>query len=96
MKPISPEEITKKPILPLLDQAIVYINNAIKSENWHRQIVEVDGYHAIIMPIAENFRPIRGDVVKLFTDAGWDCKWQDAYDARGPHNCFYVHKKHFK
>lgn len=101
MNPISIEEanaVSRLEEYPgLVEKAVKYINDHIAARKWHHQICEVEGYHAIIIsPYRAYTKEVIEKVVKRFRAAGWDCMWRGAYDARGPHECFYVNKKHFK
>lgn len=97
MKPIKPNEVNfEHPVKgPLFERAVLYINEAISTKRWHHQIIEVKDYNAIILSPYEYYNSVMDMVVEDFKKAGWDCYWKNAYDARGPHHCFYVHKKHF-
>jgi len=46
--------------------------------------------------VANEYIKVMDMVVEIFTDAGWDCKWAQHSDSRGPHDCFYVHNKHWR
>lgn len=94
--PIKPSD----PLLSVegfeLNELIDFINRALLVRDWHRQISEVEGYHAILLSPYGRFESKAERVAELFREAGWDCKYSAAYDARGPHSCFYFNKKHFK
>jgi hypothetical protein len=94
-KPISPkdEAIIDKDYE--LNVAIDYINTKIKNKEWHDQIFPVEGYEAIILSPYGKYINVMDRVVEKFKAEGWDCKWSSAYDARGPHYCFYVSAGHF-
>jgi hypothetical protein len=94
-KPISlnNEAITNKDYD--LNLAIDYINNKIKNKEWHNQIVPVKNYIAIILSPFGKYINVMDRVVEKFKSEGWDCKWGSAYDARGPHYCFYINACHF-
>lgn len=80
------------------DKMINKINQDITTRSWHNQhfpLTDSGGeWNAIIIDIDVN-KILMIEVVKIFQSVGWDCKFQDAYDGRGPHMCFYVNKKHF-
>jgi len=91
--PIKPVEINSN---PRLNTPIEYFNEKLLKQDWHEEIfVKNENYHAIIITPAYAFEGIMDDVIKEFKQAGWDCFYGSAYDARGPHRCFYVNKNHF-
>ena len=53
-------------------------------------------YNAINQDPYDRYTLVMDLVVEDFKAAGWDCFFQYVGDARGPHHCFYVHKKHFE
>lgn len=99
MKPISIDEINKPIRGPLYDEALRFINEAISCKNWHKMYLQKqeiqDNYNAILQKPYGKYNSVMPLVVEDFKAAGWDCFFESAYDARGPHHCFYVHKKHF-
>ena len=102
IEPIKPEEITPGTTFkgPLYREAVSFINEAISTRNWHAMWIDkeniLNNYNAIIESPCGAYRSVMPMVVESFKEAGWDCMYQSAYDARGPHACFYVHKKHFE
>lgn len=96
--PITPSDCNDEVKLKYqTEEAVEYFNARLLRQEWHRQVNAIDGYHAIaIAPCWRWEKEILDNVVKVFNEAGWDCKWSNAYDARGPHQCFYVSEKHFQ
>ena len=94
-QPINPYSNDSPESDYILDEAIQFINHSISRRLWHDQIVKVKDYRAIHIKDF-SLLPVMDKVVKLFIKKGWDCKWSSAYDARGPHYCFYINKKHFQ
>jgi hypothetical protein len=98
IRPITPSDIQSTG--SLYEQAVKLINEALTNKRWHDMYTEHqrirDNYYAIILYPAGELNPVMDLVVEDYKDAGWDCFWQRAYDARGPHHCFYVSKKHFQ
>lgn len=94
-KPISPQDMEQEPEFEL-NQAIGYLNSKIILRDWHEQSPVVEGYHAIIFAPYGAYSNVRDMLVEKFRAEGWDCKWGHAGDARGPHDCFYVSKRHFE
>ena len=102
-EPITPKEINDpiKPTIkgPLYDEAVRFVNEAIANRNFHRMITQkeevIANYNAILQSPYEKYNSVMPLVVENFKVAGWDCFFDSAYDARGPHHCFYVNKKHF-
>ena len=92
--PISPKGIERDSEYDL-NRAIKFINSKLIIRDWHYQIHKVKGYNAIVLPYGEWIK-VMNTVVERFKAEGWDCKWGDAHDARGPHYCFYVSEAHFK
>lgn len=81
-----------------LDNMIQKLNQDISQRKWHYQHFplkdEGGEWNAVIIHIGIK-KDLMDKVVEIFKSVGWDCKFQDAYDGRGPHQCFYVNKKHF-
>lgn len=86
---------------PEIEKLVSLINEAISFKRWH------NGYYPE-KDIRNNYNPIllspydlacnesiRKEIVRVFSEKGWDCMTQECYDARGPHYCFFVSKKHF-
>lgn len=95
IKPIDPSTIDKTLNLALTEDAIEYFNKKISFRDWHKQHVK-SNYHAVIIsPFGRWDKDVMDAVVEAFKKLGWNCRWSDAYDGRGPHQCFYVHKSHF-
>lgn len=95
-KPISPNNTKIIFSEYELDEAIQFINHRISQKKWHDEFFVKDkSYHAIILTPAGKFCDVMDKVVEIFKQDGWDCNWGQAYDARGPHHCFYVNKNHF-
>jgi hypothetical protein len=92
-EPISPEQAiaVNYSMNPIID----YINEQLLLRNWHTQHIKRSDYLAIIFPYGRFSDSMKDRAVKLFVKVGWDCYWDDAYDGRGPHECFYVHRRHF-
>ena len=80
-----------------LDPIIEYMNNAILERDFHLESVPYDqDYCAFIYYPYRRFpKNVLDRAIEKFREYGWDCFWKDIYDVRGPHTCFYVHKKHF-
>lgn len=76
------------------NEAVNLINECIQYNKWHLQYFPKEGYRAVLLHL--DMPEVMDIVVDDFREAGWDCKWSSAYDARGPHNCFYVSEKHFE
>ncbi len=93
-KPISLKDTEREPEYDL-NKAIEYINSKLILRDWHYQIIKVKGYNAIILSPYGEYIKVMDRVVEKFKSEGWDCKWSSAYDARGPHYCFYVSESHF-
>lgn len=98
-KPITPQEINRKTKGVLYDEAVSFINEAITNGIWHTMLCESEeireNYFAILESPYLKYYKVMPLVVEAFKAEGWDCFFQGAYDARGPHNCFYINKKHF-
>lgn len=102
-EPISPDQKDSSDSIvdsPLYDEAVRFINGNITLRNWHQMITQRDelrnNYHAILQSPVNYYNSVMPLVVDAFKAKGWDCLFESAYDARGPHHCFYVHKKHFE
>lgn len=103
MKPISPKYIKAQaePIPgPLFDEAIRFVNEAVSGRRWSELWTESEeireNYYGILQTPYDKYTTVMPLVVEAFKAEGWDCFFSRAYDARGPHHCFYVHKKHFE
>lgn len=94
--PINPEDPRIKSKYTELELAIKYINSKIIEQEFHEQINPVPHFYAIILKPFDIYTPVLDEVVKEFKKIGWLCYWDRVYDIRGPHDCFYVHKNHFK
>lgn len=98
-EPISPNDIEKHISAYLIDEAVQYLNQKISCREWHNQFTGdkdlLDNYYAVILSPVNHFNAVMDEVVSLYTNKGWQCRWGGAYDARGPHHCFYISKKHF-
>jgi hypothetical protein len=95
IKAIKPNSINLNDDLDL-NKAIEYINKKLLTRDFHNQIHPIENYHAIILSPYGEYINVMNRVVEKFVEAGWDAYWNRAYDARGPHYCFYVNEKHFK
>ena len=94
--PIRPSDLTLTDNEVMVNLAVDYINDKLIKRQWHEQISKVNGYRAISLSPYGVYIEVMDLVVEMFQDSGWDCKWAEAYDARGYHNCFYVSEKHFE
>lgn len=92
IKPISPKHDAIIDKDYELNLAIDYINTKIINREWHLQFFPVEGYEAIVLSPYGKYINVIDRVVEKFKAEGWDCKWASAYDARGPHYCFYLSK----
>lgn len=98
-KPINPSELTNEVLKErLIDEVTRQINYNILNSNWHNQFSgpKSENYTAVILAPFGRFTKVMDEVVVRFQKEGWNCCWSEAYDARGPHQCFYVNKTHFK
>lgn len=97
---ISPKEKDSRPNGQLVDECISYLNDCIKSRQWHDNFCDpkvlIENYYAIIIRPSGRFNDtILDEAVKAFNKKGWDSTHGECYDGRGPHHCFYVSKKSF-
>ena len=76
----------------LIDEAVQFLNQQISTKNWHNTFKPESDYLAILLTPYNHFTIVMDKVVEMFKAEGWDCKWGNAYDGRGPHQCFYVAK----
>lgn len=82
---------------PMISECVSYITHAIISRSFHDQHFPVDGYEAIVVkPFEKFFKTQMDGAINEFKNLGWDCYHAEAYDARGPHHCFYFAKKEFE
>jgi len=79
-----------------INDALNFINEKINKSLWHQQILEVQNYHAILLTPYGAYLDVMNEVVEIYKSENYDCFFKSAYDARGPHYCFYINKKHFK
>lgn len=103
IKPITPDQKDIKDAIiesPIYDEAVRFINGNIVLRNWHKMWTQREelreNYYAIIQTPVDKYTAVMPMVVDAFKQNGWDCLFESAYDARGPHHCFYVAKKHFE
>lgn len=94
-EPIKPTEPTLTIKEGEIEDAINYINYMLSSKQFHFQHFRRDNHRAIILSPYGAYVNVMDEVVERFKNVGWDCFWDLANDARGPHYCFYVHEKHF-
>jgi len=99
IRPITPYEKDVR-FDGLLDDAVRYINEAIVTRMWHDNFSDPqiyrEKYYAILLSPYGRFRKrVMDMVVESFKEVGWNCLWKSCYDARGPHDCFYIGKEHF-
>lgn len=98
VEPITPLQKDIPYVGEAYNKMVEFINESIYLNRWHDQHFPLkdDGgdWNAILLNYDVNKR-LMDDIVEVFTLAGWDCKWQPARDARGPHKCFYINKSHF-
>ena len=100
MKAITLEELKKTPDGTLVNEAINFINDSIIVKKWHNNYKDdkylIKNYYAIIISPYQRFNEnTLIAALAHFSKNGWDCKYGDCYDARGPHSCVYFNKKHF-
>jgi len=94
-EPISPGDKTIHYSESLIEECVQFLNMEISQNRFDKYSVSNPDYNAVVLKPAGHFNPVLKIVVDLFIDKGWDCFSSYAYDPRGPHYCFYVHKKHF-
>lgn len=101
MEAITPEQKDLPCIGFQLDEQIKNINEAIFLRKWHNSFTDTEevrnNYYAILLYEYDDVtnEELRKQLVEIYTKKGWDCMQKYCYDARGPHYCFYVNKKHF-
>lgn len=100
IRPITPQEKDGKLSWAIYQEAISYINDSIIGRDWHDNFSDGqelrEKYFAISIKPYKRYSDITMNaVVAAFNKSGWDCLYGHCYDARGPHSCFYVNRKHF-
>ena len=95
IEPIKPNEPTLTIQEEEIEKAIKYINSMLSRKEFHNQHFPKENHRAIILSPFGAYINVMNEVVERFKSVGWDCFWGSAYDARGPHYCFYIHEKHF-
>jgi len=100
MEAISPKEKDTAALGSILDECISWVNDSIICRKWHDNFADPEelrnNYYAIIVsPFGRFNGKVLDETEAEFKRKGWDVRHGGCYDARGPHHCFYVAKKHF-